>query len=234
MGTTPGPGERADNPASDNNKLYSILMVVLMFISFTACAIIYIYIGPTTSVDTSRAVLKAEEFTNPYEGTFTTNGGGWEITIDRVSGQPVRLDLLVIDIYPKCGYRKTDETLEPWVIVHGVASSRANLTHDGTTQDWYLHSRTNGTPSFFDDGAVKQLDAGSTSDVGPNLNEFWSFENTTFVYLDKDGDGYVSHGDRIFLYTDFDGDGIQEIPGTICITLITPDHKDMGTLSLDT
>jgi hypothetical protein len=234
MSSTAGPEKRADRPPSDNTKFYSIMMVVLMVISFTACAIIYIYIGPTTSVDKSRAVLKAEEFTNPYEGTFTTNGGGWEITIDRVSGQPVRLDLLIIDIYPKCGHVKTDETLKPWVIVQGVSKSRANLTHDGSTQDWYLYSTTNGTPSFFDDGAVKDLYAGSTSDVGPNLNEFWSFENTTFVYLDKDGDGYVSHDDRIYLFSDFDGDGTQEIPGKICITLITPDHKDMGSLSLDT
>jgi len=231
MSITTGQEGRADQPPSDNTKFYTIMMVVLMVISFTACAIIYIQLGPTTSVDRPRAVLKVEEFINPYETTFTTNGGGWDLTIARVSGQPVRLDLLVIDIYPKCGHRKTDETLEPWVIVEGAGSPKANLTHDGNPMDWYLHSRTNGTPSFFDNGAVRPLDGQIAADVGPNLNEFWTIENATFVYIDKDGDGYLSIDDRIFLYSDFDGDGIQEIPGTICVTLITPDHLDIGSLS---
>jgi len=226
-----GPEGRADQPPSDNTRFYTIMIVVLMFISFTACAIIYINIGPTTSVDRSRAALKVEEFTNPYETTFTTNGGGWDITIEKVSGQPVRLDLLVVDIYPECGHRKTDETLEPWFIVDGVGSPRANLTHDGDPMDWYLYSTTNGTPSFFDNGAVASLGGQNAAHVGPNLNEFWTIENATFIYLDKDGDGYLSNDDRIFLYSDFDGDGIQEIPGTICVTLITPDHKDIGSSS---
>jgi hypothetical protein len=147
--------------------------------------------------------------------------GGWSVQVLQTSGPIVQLTDLTIQIYPKClDARKLQDRVDPWVHIKGVNESTADLPYPGAARGWYLFASHEGSPWFVDNGITKPLNTTTAPGLYPD-DEFKTVENSTLIFVDYDGNGYLSPNDLLVVFSDFDADGTKDVRNGHCLMLNT-------------
>jgi len=199
---------QAPPPSGSGGKVMLIVVVVIIVIiavTIIMAGILVVYMqsfssGPGNTVPT--ASLITVPFTNTYEGSGTTNGGGWAVKVANLAGTKPALSEITVGI-----------ELNSIAVakLSGVSTTTASVSYTAGTMKWYLKSAS-GALKFMDGSTAKTLDASSAKNVG--VGEFETVQGAYFIYNDVDGDGLMSVGDIVYVYTDSNGDGTPNISGS--------------------
>ena len=227
------PPERPAHPGTPRSTISTnikvVLVIVLIFVACFTCAYFAIWLNPTIHVPTDepKAYVKITPFNNPYDLTYTTNMGGWSVEVIQTSGPFIKLSNLTIQIYPECvDARELQHRVDPWIYVKGVNETTADLPYVGSATGWYLFTSPGSQPRFVDNGVEKPLDNTTAMGLYPN-SELKTVENTTLIYVDVDGNGYLSAHDLLMIFSDFDADGNKDVRGDHCLTIRTIADEQM-------
>lgn len=182
-----------------------VLIVVFVIVPVVASFLLISYMndfssGPGTTVPSASII--PTQFTNPSEGTKTTNGGGWNVRVSSVSTSSTKISTLSFKVL------KNGITV---YAMNGISTSTADISYLGS-YSWYLKKEGSSSVVWDDNGQVKTLTSSNTKDLA--MTDSQTLQGAAFVFFDTDGSGTLSAGDLALVYSDPNGDGVKEItPG---------------------
>jgi len=197
---------QAPPPSGGSSKIMIIVVVVIIvIIAFTVitAGILVVYMqsfssGPGNTLPS--ASLLPTPFTNPYDGSGTTNGGGWTVQVAAISSSKTLLSEVTVSVLSN-GVTVAKLT--------SVSTTSASLSYTSSSMEWFLLKSSGGTLKFMDSSTAKNLDTTTAKNV--DATELQTVQGAYLVFIDNNKDGYLSAGDLVIVYSDVNADGTAEI-----------------------
>lgn len=193
--------------AGRKRNLLPAITMVLVIAALFVVSYVLVFMNPNL-IDLQnqpRTGLTGHSFLNPVEGPVTRNGGGWDITVNTVTGPDVPLEELVIAVKAPADGASVAQVWK--LLVKGPGANASALSANG----WSLRAGGRTNASFrYANGSVPVL-LNTTTAASLREDQFHTVEGAVLIFYDPDFDGKLSNGDRILAYKDVNGDGAVEL-----------------------
>jgi flagellin-like protein len=177
----------------------TILMVAITVV-LAGVLVVYMNQFQLNNDPPTNASSVATPFSNPVDGSRTSNGGGWSVKVISVSGHrpnwgEVTVQLSKNDI-PVARMAKVKAASATFYQINGTESMK-----------WYALG-AGGTMSYSHNGGAKTAIT-TTMTAG----DFESLENVYFCVVDIDGNGVLDAGDLVEVYASNNADTAVDVGG---------------------
>jgi flagellin-like protein len=196
----------------DEQAVSPVIATILMVaITVVLAGVLVVYMqqfskGPGTTVPTASTV--PTPFTNPVDGTQTSNGGGWSVRVAAISNAPGWGSVTV---------QVTKDNLPVSKMTAVKAGTGVLWQSNGTgIPKWWAKSGVAGVTAmrYSPAGAAKIVPAPGAAGTGVAVADLQTFEQTSFIVVDVDGSNSMTAGDLVMVFANSAGGTTAQIGGT--------------------
>jgi flagellin-like protein len=194
----------------DEQAVSPVIATILMVaITVVLAGVLVVYMqqfskGPGTTVPTASTV--PTPFTNPVDGTQTSNGGGWSVRVAAISNAPGWGSVTV---------QITKDSLPVSKMTAVKAGAGVLWQVNGTgIPKWWAKDGGTVAVAYSNAGAAKSTPAPGASGTGVAVADLQTFEGASFIVVDVDGSNSMSAGDLVMVFANYAGGTTAQVGGT--------------------
>ena len=195
----------------DEQAVSPVIATILMVaITVVLAGVLVVYMqqfskGPGTTVPTASTV--PTPFTNPVDGTQTSNGGGWSVRVAAISNS-VGWGQVTVQI------TKDSLPVSKMSAVKPVAGSTMWQINGTGIPKWWAKDGGTVNVQYSKAGAAKSVPAPGAAGTGVAMADLQTFEGASFMVIDVDGSNSMTAGDLVLVFANAAGGTTAQVGGS--------------------